>query len=228
MCYVTTGLMVKAHVWADRPPCCSRASSCLTLITTATDREEEREGVTAKSGWWVCNKRGEDLGVDWRVEVRLIENCNGPKKKRQAFSPNYQYFYFFLILCPFCSCTMLSSLAMLFLCLHQTVWGQQQTGEPHLFSIHYPSSLPPNSADRWMFLAASPHFCSSLTSCSRLKAPILSCFTTLSHHVAACLCNLRHQQATKNSAGFSEWQQIDVFCTFFLVFKGQSEWPSLQ
>lgn len=86
--------MVKAHVWADRPPCCSRASSCLTLITMATDREEEREGVTAKSGWWVCNKRGEDLGVDWRVEVRLIENCNGTKKKRQAFSPNYQYFYF--------------------------------------------------------------------------------------------------------------------------------------
>lgn len=136
------------------------------------------------------------------------------KKRDKPFDQIINTFIF-LILCPFCSCTMFSSLAVLFLCLHQTVWGQQQTGEPQLFSIHCPSSLPPNSADRWMFLAASPHFCSSLTSCSRLKAPILSCFTTLSHHVAARLCNLRHQQATKNSAGFSEWQQIDVFCTFF-------------
>lgn len=101
MCYVTTGLMVKTQVWADLPPCCSRASSCLTLITMATDREEEREGVTAKSGWWVCNKRGEDLGVDWRVEVRLIENCNGTKKETSLLTKLSILLFLLTLFLPF-------------------------------------------------------------------------------------------------------------------------------
>lgn len=141
------------QVWADLPPWCFRASSCLALSPWQWT-ERRREGVTTKGQAGEYATRGEKtFGVDWPVGVRRKELYqNKQEQKDPRFWRNIIaliLIFFLFILCPCCLCTMLSSVAMLFLCLHQTVWAQQQTGESHLFFKHDPFPVIPNSVDRW-------------------------------------------------------------------------------